>query len=115
MKVSNYIAELIFRIDNKQNPPLSRFEKQIKLLAASNEKEAYQLALIAATKELDDHSDNDLYQWEFAGLGVLHPTEHPDAVVEGNSIIDNPVNEQEFLQFLRIRNASLQSKLAISA
>ncbi len=115
MDTSCYIAELIFRIDNKKNPPLSRFEKQTRLLTAENEREAYLQALITATKELDKHSDTAQYQWEFAGIGTLHLTEQPEAVVESQAALDQPVNAQEFMHFLRERNASLQSKLAMSA
>lgn len=115
MKANNYIAELIFRIDNKSNPPLSRFEKQIRLLQADNEREAYLQVLIAATKELDRHDDTSQYQWEFAGIGILHLTDQPEAVVESDSVFEHPFNPLEYMHFLRERNASLQSKLALSA
>jgi len=115
MNVSCYIAELIFRIDNQKNPPLIRFEKQIRLLEAGSEKEAYQLALIAASKELDKHQDRFPYQWEFAGIELLHLTDHPEAVKEGCLPIAHPTNVQEYMYHLRQRNASLQSKLALSA
>lgn len=115
MKATNYIAELIFRIDNKSNPPLSRFEKQIRLLQAENERDAYLQVLIAATKELDRHSDTSQYQWEFAGIGILHPADQPEAVIEVDPAFEHPQNPAEFMRFLRERNASLQSKLALSA
>ncbi len=114
METNWFLAELIFHVHESRK---DHFHKQLRLLSASSEKEAYLQALITASGELDKHNTptNKEEQWEFAGIGILQAIENPEDMQESYLTIEEPLNAREFLHSLRIRNASLQNKLALTA
>lgn len=111
-----FLAELIFRLHDKTQPAIHHFDKFYFPLGAETEKEAYQMALLKASSELDSRRDytKDYLQWEFVGLESLAQIEkvrvnayhHPMTVPE-----DIP----EYVHSLRKQNEAIQIRLTESA
>jgi|GEM_PF-749007 GTP:adenosylcobinamide-phosphate guanylyltransferase len=116
-----YLTELIFCIHDSNNPSISHFDKQMRLLKAGSSREAYQNTLVMASRELDKRNaePKESEQWEFAGIGLLQTIEQPenDSVdnMELHYTIETPGDAKAYLHALRTKNALLQMQIAQTA
>lgn len=94
-----------------------RFDKHFLSLFAGSEREAYQLALVAASKELDNRAGytKDKYVWEFIGMEHLEEIQGAYTSKEQTTILDAPKNVPAFIQALRFKNAAIQVQLGLTA
>jgi hypothetical protein len=116
--VSNwYLTEIIFSIKDDKSPGSIRFDKQVRLLEAISERDAYQKVLSIASKELDYLNVPSLKNltWEFVGIEYLHATDCPEDGVELHYSIEEQENPEEYIRDVRMRNADLQTQIALTA
>lgn len=113
-----YLSELVFRIYCEEHPGMHRFDKQLRLIEALSEREAYRKLLHLAkveTERLNNPSLKERLKWEFAGVGLLHNIEVPEDGSELHYSIDEPEDAEEYLRSLKYRNSKIKSDLAITA
>lgn len=112
-----FLAELIFRLHDQTSPSVQQFDKHYRPISASDAREAYQMALIAASRELDKRKDytKEYLQWEFIGLEALKPIEYADSQTGHREIIKVPKNIPAYIQSLRKINANIQMEIAQTA
>lgn len=89
-------------------------------MKADSSREAYQNALVMASRELDKHNhENEVIQWEFAGIGFLQTIENPEDQsvdnIELHYTIETPGAAREYMLSLRTKNALLQTQIAMTA
>jgi hypothetical protein len=112
-----FLAELIFRLRDHTSPSVQQFDKHYRPIIATGAREAYQMALIAASRELDKRKDytKEYLQWEFIGLEALKPIQYTDSLTGHHEIIKAPKNIPAYIQSLRTINATIQMKIAETA
>jgi hypothetical protein len=114
-----FLSELIFRIHDPKGEALNKFIKQLRLIKAETEKEAYQLALVRASQELDK-LNNPPYKdmiWEFAGIGFIKNSnneEEEKAEFLFDTIEEYP-DASAYMDLLRVRNEVIQMQIALTA
>lgn len=108
-----FLAELIFRLHDQQQPTAHHFDKYYFPLHAFSAKEAYQMALIKASCELDNRRDytKDYLQWEFVGLAALTQIERLKADTAYHQAMKTPDDIPGFVYDLRKQNAAIQLQL----
>lgn len=108
-----FLAELIFRLHDKTQPTLHHFDKYYFPLTAFSEKEAYQMALIKASMELDNRMDytKDYLQWEFVGLESLSQIEKVRTEGAYHHPMRIPADIPAYIYSLRKQNAAIQLRL----
>lgn len=111
-----FLAELIFRLHDKTQPASHHFDKFYFPIDADTEKEAYQMALLKASFELDNRRDytKEYLQWEFVGLESLAQIEKTP-VNARHSTMRIPENIPEFIYSLRKHNEAIQVRLTETA
>lgn len=123
MKQIWFLAELIFHNTESESEKSKlqqahKFDKQVRLFKAANVREAYQSALVLASKELDlRNGDNDHHQWEFAAIGILQTLEQPEHgidKIELHYTLENDSDANLHIISLRLRQNSLQNQIALS-
>lgn len=114
-----FLSELIFRIHDPKGQAMNRFIKQLRLIKAETEKEAYQLALVRASQELDK-LNNPPYKdmiWEFAGIGFIKNTDNGEE--ETSEFLFDTIEEYPdagaYMNQLRVRNEVIQMQIALTA
>lgn len=120
MKQGWFLTELIYRIHDSDHPALFQFDKQMRLIMAASPREAYQGALVMASRELDKRNGRtgERLRWEFAGIGILQTIDKPEASVDNTELhytIDTDHAAREHMHSLRERQDSLQMQIALSA
>jgi len=111
-------VELIYRLSDADCPARNKFDKKLRLLEAPSEREAYQKALVAATKELEQLNKSSFKpgtQWEFVGLEDFHSIEKKVSDRELFYTIENDEDACEYVRQLRFKNDSLQTQIAQTA
>lgn len=119
MKEGWFLTELIYSIHNKKESAVYQFDKQMKMIKAASEREAYQFSLVLASKELDlkNTAESD-EQWEFVGIGLFQMIDEPREVKRNATFHYEMYNAQDAKQHvisLRKRLESLQMQIALSA
>ncbi len=114
-----FLSELIFRIHDPNGQALNKFIKQLRLVEAETEKEAYQLALVRASKELDK-LNNPPYRdmiWEFAGIGFIKSTDEREEKTSEHlfDTIEEYPDAGAYMNQLRMRNEVIQMQIALTA
>lgn len=119
MKEGWFLTELIYRIHHKDESNFYQFDKQMKMIKAASEREAYQFSLVLASKELDvKNTDESTEQWEFVGIGLFQIIDEPKEVKRNPTFHYEMSNAQDAKQHvisLRNRLESLQMQIALSA
>lgn len=120
MKNTWFLAELIYRIHDRNSPAVHRFDKQMRLIGALSAREAYQAALVMASRELDkrNNSESESRTWEFGGIGVLQSIDKPEEGVDNMELhytLDTEGAAQEYMHSLRTQHASLLMQIALTA
>lgn len=112
MNQKRFLAELIFRLHDNLRPSICHFEKFYFPLKAASEKEAYQIALIKASSELDNRKDytKEYLQWEFIGLESLAEIEKI-RTSSYHHAMNVPKDISAYIHSLRKQNASIQLRL----
>lgn len=119
MKEGWFLTELIYRIHQKNKSDVYQFDKRMKMIKASSEREAYQFSLVLASKELDvKNNDATLAQWEFAGIGLFQTIDEPREVKGYDTFqyaMSTAQDARQHMISLRQRLESLQMQIALSA
>jgi hypothetical protein len=119
MKEGWFLTELIYRIHHKNESDVYQFDKQMKMIKASSEREAYQFSLVLASKELDLRNDGKaLAQWEFVGIGLFQTIDEPREVKGYETFqyaMSTAQDARQHMITLRKRLESLQMQIALSA
>lgn len=118
MATNWFLAEMVFRIYSDSKPTLHRFDKQLRLIEAVTEREAYRKLLHLAkeeTERLNNPSLKEKLRWEFAGIGMLHNVAVPEDGTELHYSIEQPDDVDSYLSSLHHRNSEIKSNLAITA
>lgn len=112
-----FLAELIFRLHDHTSPLVQQFDKHYRPIIAADAREAYQMALITASRELDKRKDytKEYLQWEFIGLEALKPIQYAESRTGHHEIIKAPKNIPAYIQSLRTINANIQMEIAATA
>jgi len=108
-----FLAELVFRLHDKHRPYIHHFDKYYLPLHAYSEKEAYQMALIKASSELDSRQDytKEHLQWEFIGLASLSQIEQVQTKHAHHYPMRTPTDIPAYIRSLREQNADIQTRL----
>lgn len=108
-----FLAELIFRLHDKTHPATLHFDKYYFPITALSEKEAYQLALIKASVELDNRKDytKEYLQWEFIGLESLSQIEKISLVNAYHHKMQVPDDISAYVYSLRKQSDAIQRRL----
>lgn len=113
-KLKWFLAELIFRLHDKNQPDKHRFNKLYLPIHASSGKDAYQMVLIRASQELDNRRDytKDYLQWEFIGIESLSQIEKVTVKSAYQYPINEPDNIPAYIHSLKKKNEAIQIHLA---
>jgi len=119
MKEGWFLTELIYSIHNKKGTAIYQFDKQMKMIKAASEREAYQFSLVLASKELDiKNAEVSAEQWEFVGIGLFQVIDEPKEVKRNATFhyeMSNAQDAKQHVIYLRQRLESLQMQIALSA
>ncbi len=111
-----YIVELVFRIHNKQQTRIIRFDKQLRLIEAHTDR-AYQKAIVLASEQIQLLNAPTLkyLEWEYIGMGAFHEIDTFEDGMEIHYSIEETENPIEYIKNLKYYNADLQEKISVPA
>ena len=115
-----FLTELIFRVHDSETPNVIQFDKRMRLMKADSSREAYQNALVMASRELDKNNLGESgILWEFAGIGLLQTIDRPEDQsidnIELHYTIETPGEAKEYMLSLRAKNERMQMQIAMIA
>lgn len=107
-----YLAKIVFRIICGDGDHMAQFDEQLRLVAASDEDEAFEKASTIGKKEQDSFYNlkQQLVCWQFVNVSELyHLTELIDGA-ELYSRINEVDNAEAYTNFVHRRAESIQTK-----
>jgi hypothetical protein len=107
-----YLAKIVFQIICGDGDHTAQFDEQLRLIAASNEKEAFQKATRIGKKEEDSFYNlkRQLVRWQFVNVSELHPLNELIDGAEVYSRINEVDDAETYATFVHRRAESIQKK-----
>lgn len=106
--------DLVFRIHDGRRPQLNKFDKKPLFIKAKSDREAYQQALVSASRELDglNQSLDGKVKWEFIGFDTFESLAFRQEEEDVTYVIENPEDAIDYMRQLRLKNNWIQTKIA---
>lgn len=106
-----YLSKIIFQIIRGSGNHQPQFDEQLRLIAASDELEAFEKAHSIGNREQDAfyNEKDQLVQWKFIGIGDLYQLRELLDGAEMYSRIQEPEDATAYTLMIHRKNAQLQS------
>jgi hypothetical protein len=108
-----YIVKIIFRIICGEGQHAVQFDKQLRLISAQNEKEAFEKAKITGAREEDSFLNSELkrVKWAFVGITELKEIKEFGDGLELYSVIEEADDAERTVQTIRQKEIDIETSL----
>jgi hypothetical protein len=107
-----YLAKIVFQIICGDGEHTAQFDEQLRLIAAGNEKEAFEKAGVIGKKEEDSfyNQKQQLVKWQFVNVSELHQLTELIDGAEMYSRINEVDDADAYVSFVHRKAESIQRK-----
>jgi hypothetical protein len=107
-----YLAKIVFQIICGDGEHTAQFDEQLRLIAASSEKEAFEKADVIGKKEEDSfyNQKQQLVKWQFVNVSELHRLTELIDGAEVYSRINEVDDADAYISFVHRKAESIQRK-----